>query len=90
MLGNVPRGNWRLFEPRLKNSGYTFWEKRNILDVKNLGMVGENLQNALQYTLHRDQYYSALNKQDSSDTFIGFYNCANKHQVVIYQFVRCS
>ncbi len=33
----------------------------NILDVKNPGMAGDNLQKALQYSLHSDQFYSALN-----------------------------
>ncbi len=40
-------------------------------------MGKDHLQKALQYTLHSDQYYSALNLQDTSGTPIGFYYCAN-------------
>jgi hypothetical protein len=38
---------------------------------------------ALQYNLHSDQYYTALNKQDTSGTPKGFYYCTNKSQVVL-------
>jgi hypothetical protein len=58
--------------------------------MKNLGMARVNLQKALQYTLHSDQYYSALNEQDTSGTPTGFYYCANKRQVVLDPFVKNS
>jgi hypothetical protein len=58
--------------------------------VKNPGMAGDNLQKALQYTLHSDQYYSALNKQDTSGTPMGFYYCPNKRQVVLDPLVKNS
>ncbi len=45
--------------------------------MKNLGTEGDHLQKALQYTLHSDQYYSALNKQDTRGNAIEFYDCAN-------------
>jgi hypothetical protein len=53
-------------------------------------MAVDHLHKAFQYTLHSDQYYSALNEQDTSSTPIGFYYCANSLQVVFDQLVENS
>ncbi len=54
-------------------------------------MASYNVQKALQYNLHSDWYYTALNQQDTSGTPKGFYSTGtNKHKVVLDEFVKIA